>query len=89
MCQLDFWRRLAGLEGAWRALRVSAAWRIRCWRDFFQHREFEGSGVGVLNGRIGKCLLALECWELGRFKGPWGERKECRGRVFKNLMSVC
>ena len=37
---------LAGLEGAWRALRMSGSWRIKClglWRDFVQHQEFEGN----------------------------------------------
>ena len=49
-----------------------------------------GSGVGILFGRIGKCLIALECWELGRFLRFFlGKRKEYRCRVFKNLMSFC
>ena len=49
----------------------------RLWGWYSVWKDWEVSySIGVLGA-----------WEM--FRGSWGERKECRGRVFKNLMSVC
>ena len=66
---------LAGLEGAWRALRVSGAWRIKCLgagNDFIRNLR------GILSprsGGIGKYLLTLECGLLGDVDGVLGGKK--------------
>ena len=67
-------RTLAGLEGAWRASRVSGAWRIKCLgagNDFIRNLR------GILSprsGGIGKYLLTLECGLLGKEKNRRGQK---------------